>query len=159
MKWRLLVGLAITMCSLAACQTTQLSAGAIPQPQSITSLVAEKINQPDLYFDKTGQYSSTPVKCGFYRKVLGKTKDGGWVVQDFYQDSQTKQTDPIVVFHAEGLRDFSNDVIDGLVIWYRPDGSRESSAYFMRGKPKSRWFVVAVENVPTSCAANQRAVP
>ncbi|WP_051940265.1 hypothetical protein [Stenoxybacter acetivorans] len=135
MKWRLLIGLIIAACSLTACQTTQLSAGAIPQPQSITSLVAEKVNQPDLYFDKTGQYSSTSVKDGFYRKVLGKTKDGGWVVQDFYQDSQTKQVDPIVVFHPEGLRDFSNNVVDGLVIWYRPDGSRESSTYFMRGKP------------------------
>ncbi|WP_051940267.1 toxin-antitoxin system YwqK family antitoxin [Stenoxybacter acetivorans] len=135
MKWRLLIGLIIAACSLTACQTTQLSAGAIPQPQSIASLIAEKVNQPDLYFDKTGQYRSTPVKDGFYRKVLGKTKDGGWVIQNFYQDSQTKQTDPIVVFHAEGLRDFSNDVIDGLVIWYRPDGSRNSSAYFMRGKP------------------------
>lgn len=124
---------------LAACQATAptgvLSQGDISRNQTaVLALVADKPDQANVYFSAHGQYMNSPVAGGYYRQVLGKTAAGGWVVQDFYQDSQTKQIDPAVVFHPDGLRNFDNDVVDGAVVWYRPDGSLMQSATYDKGK-------------------------
>ena len=138
MKIWLKTTLTIAVLGLAACQsipTAGLGSGDLARNQrTVLAQIASQPQQADLYFDADGQYHSAPVAGGYYRKVLGQTAGGGWVVQDFYQDSKTKQIDPGVVFHPNGLRNFSTDVVDGAVIWYRPDGTLSQSAHYQRGK-------------------------
>lgn len=123
---------------LAACQTAPSAgpgSGDLARNQrTVLAQIASQPQQADLYFDAEGQYHSTPVAGGYYRTVLGQTAEGGWVVQDFYQDSQTKQIDPAVIFHPNGLRNFNNDVVDGPVTWYRADGTVSQNARYNRGK-------------------------
>ena len=138
MKIMLKTTLMIAALGLAACQSMPnagLSSGDLARNQrTVMAQIASQPQQADLYFDAESQYHNTPVAGGYYRKVLGQTADGGWVVQDFYQDSQTKQIDPAIIFHANGLRNFSTDVVDGPVSWYRPDGTLSQSAHYQRGK-------------------------
>ena len=138
MKIWLKTTLTIAVLGLAACQSTPsvgLNSGDLARNQrAILAQIASQPQQADLYFDADGQYHSAPVAGGYYRKVLGQTANGGWVVQDFYQDSQAKQIDPAIIFHPNGLRNFNNDVIDGPVTWYRPDGTVMQSAHYQRGK-------------------------
>ena len=138
MKIWLKTTLTIAVLGLAACQsipTAGLGSGDLARNQrTVLAQIASQPQQADLYFDADGQYHTAPVAGGYYRKVLGQTAGGGWVVQDFYQDSKTKQIDPGVVFHPNGLRNFSTDVVDGAVIWYRPDGTLSQSAHYQRGK-------------------------
>ncbi|MCP2040935.1 hypothetical protein L1281_001525 [Neisseria sp. HSC-16F19] len=124
---------------LAACQSAALPEGApatasvLRSGAQVLAQVKEKTNEPDLYFSAEGQYHSQPQAGGYFRRVLGKTADGSWVVQDFYQDNQAKQIDPALIFHPEGLRNFDNDVVQGRVVWYRKDGSLMQSIVFDRG--------------------------
>lgn len=124
---------------LAACQSAALPEGApatsgiLRSGAQVLAQLKEKTNEPDLYFSAEGQYHSTPQQGGYFRRVLGKTADGSWVVQDFYQDNRAKQIDPALIFHPEGLRNFDNDVVHGRVVWYRKDGSLMQSVVFERG--------------------------
>lgn len=130
--------------ALSACQTAipgvVTSGEAQHISQSTLAKVVSPAQQPLIYFSASGQYSTTPVTGGYMRKVLGKTAKGGWVVQDFYQDSQRKQTDPFVIYHPDGLRNFDNDVVDGTVVWYRPDGTVVQSTQLDRGQVNG-WFI------------------
>ena len=169
MKIWLKTTLTIAVLGLAACQITSsvgLNSGDLARNQrTVLAQIASQPQQADIYFDADGQYRSTPTAGGYYRKVLGQTAKGGWVVQDFYQDSKTKQTDPAVIFHANGLRNVNNDVIDGPVIWYRPDGSLLQSTRFKLGKLDD-WITyydqqdrarLAVEFADDAANGNQKA--
>lgn len=136
------LGAVFTACLLAACQSAALPEGApstasvLRSGNAVLAQVKEKAQEPDLYFSAEGQYHSQPQAGGYVRRVLGKTADGSWVVQDFYQDNQAKQIDPALIFHPEGLRNFDNDVVHGRVVWYRKDGSLMQSVVFDRGVPQ-----------------------
>lgn len=145
MKLWISAALVATSLALSACQSTAVpgavNAGQAQHDNSSTlAKIASPAQQTLIYFSASGQYSTTPVSGGYVRKVLGKTASGGWVAQDFYQDSQSKQTDAFVIFHPEGLRNFDNDVVDGTVVWYRPDGSVAQNTVFAQGQPND-WFV------------------
>lgn len=146
MKLWISASLVAASLALSACQTTTAIPGAVNAGQAqhsnsgVLAKIASPAQQPLIYFSAVGQYSKTPVAGGYLRKVLGKTAQGGWVAQDFYQDSQRKQTNAFVIFHPDGLRNFDNDVVDGPVIWYRPDGSIQQSTQFTQGKVDG-WFV------------------
>ena len=74
------------------------------------------------------------MKGGYYRVLLGRTAEGRAVVQDFYQDSRTKQINPVVIGKDSELKNFSSDVIEGLVVWYTPEGRLTSFAEIHNGK-------------------------
>ncbi|WP_066565534.1 toxin-antitoxin system YwqK family antitoxin [Snodgrassella sp. CFCC 13594] len=136
--WRavgLFVLLGLTACQNSHQPSDQLSSAAMAKNRAaVQTLITQPVQQEALYFAADGQYSNTPVAGGYYRQVLGKTAAGNWVAQDFYQATKTKQTDPFVIVHPEGLRNFDNDVVDGWVVWYRPDGSLLQTQAFQRGK-------------------------
>lgn len=87
---------------------------------------AEKLKQKEssviAYFDADGNLVETAQKGGFYRKLLGRNKAGLAVVQDFYQDNQAKQTNPMVVPDDKNLKNFDSAIAEGRVIWYSPEG-------------------------------------
>lgn len=52
------------------------------------------------YFDAKGQAADQAVKGGFVRKLIGKRSNGGYIVQDFYDNGQ-KRTDPVEIAKAD----------------------------------------------------------
>lgn len=75
-----------------------------------------------VYFNPNGEVQTTPQVGGFYRKLLGKNRAGQAIVQDFYQDSNTKQTNPMILLDMKNFDNFDSAVMQGRVIWYNPAG-------------------------------------
>ena len=95
---------------LAACRS--VSAAVQPPPLAIESAPATEaaaVAQSDVpqalvkgrkptavfYFDRDLKRQAAPVAGGFYRYSYGRQPNGLYLVQDFYQDSGTKQTGPL----------------------------------------------------------------
>lgn len=74
------------------------------------------------YYDADGDLSERAMPGGYYRVLLGRTAEGKPVVQDFYQDSRTKQINPVIIGKEEDVKNFSSEVIEGRVVWYTPQG-------------------------------------
>lgn len=74
------------------------------------------------YFTSKSKLAKRPAKGGFYREILGKTADGNLVIQDFFQDSGTKQIDPAVISVKNEKNFNSSAVVDGILTFYSEDG-------------------------------------
>ncbi|GEM_PF-355735 len=105
---------------------TEQAAAAVRQREAKENIIA--------YYDADGDAAERPMKGGYYRVLLGRTAEGRAVVQDFYQDSRTKQINPVVISKDSELKNFSSDVIEGLVVWYTPEGRLTSFAEIHNGK-------------------------
>ena len=105
---------------------TEQAAAAVRQREAKENIIA--------YYDADGDAAERPMKGGYYRVLLGRTAEGRAVVQDFYQDSRTKQINPVVIGKDSELKNFSSDVIEGLVVWYTPEGRLTSFAEIHNGK-------------------------
>lgn len=103
--------------------------------KAVLSSIATPITTQVFYFGDQARLSDKPQKGGYFRKVLGKTTNGKWVVEDFYQDSQTKRTNPKILSDKD-LRNFvaskSNGI--GLVVVYYPDGTVMGIQPYQDGK-------------------------
>lgn len=109
-----------------------------PQSQNIPTNIQQQLStaQPIIsYFSKTPNeqdcgcasqvdqtYSLTPVEDGYYRKLLGRDKEGRFLVQDFYQKSSSQQSSPIWITDPMGLFSFENKYVSGSVTLYFPNG-------------------------------------
>lgn len=56
-----------------------------------------------------------------YRKLLKVNKDGSFLVQDFYIDSNNKFTEPYIVKNIDDMRP-----VDGLLVTWHKNGQKES---------------------------------
>ena len=87
------------------------------------NLVAKAETRTLAYYDAEGNEAPQASAGGFYRMLLGRTADGKAVVQDFYQDSKTKQIDPVVIPDDKDLKNFdASSAADGRMVWYTPEG-------------------------------------
>lgn len=75
-----------------------------------------------VYFDKNGVVQNSPQVGGFYRQLLGYNAAGQAIVQDFYQDNQAKQTNPMILADSKNFDNFDSASMQGRVIWYSPAG-------------------------------------
>ena len=105
---------------------TEQAAAAVRQREAKENIIA--------YYDADGDVAERPMKGGYYRVLLGRTAEGRAVVQDFYQDSRTKQINPVVIGKDSELKNFSSDVIEGLVVWYTPEGRLTNFSEMHNGK-------------------------
>ena len=118
--------------ALAAQAAPQDAAPAIPttaselaaQSEAATAkLVAKAETRTLAYYNADGDEVPEASAGGFYRMLIGRTADGKAVVQDFYQDSKTKQIDPVVIPNEKDLKNFDSLVAgDGRMVWYTPTG-------------------------------------
>ncbi|WP_111858234.1 toxin-antitoxin system YwqK family antitoxin [Acinetobacter sp. CFCC 10889] len=68
-------------------------------------------------------YSTVPVKNGYYRKLLDRDQNGRYLVQDFFQESDKKQTDPYWIKEVSALKSFDGKATDGIMIAYHENGN------------------------------------
>lgn len=85
------------------------------------------------YFDERGNNITKPSPTGSYRQLL-KIQSNGYLVQSFFVDTKTKQTDPFIIHNREDLTAIDPLSIDGFFVqWYR-NGQKAGSGYFIKGK-------------------------
>ncbi len=85
------------------------------------------------YFDEYGQSVDKANDDGYYRNVLGKTKAGRIVAQDFYQKTKTPQTNAFLMVKDGDLKNFNTEVNDGLIVWFNPTGEATQAQRFDNG--------------------------
>ncbi len=105
---------------------------ALKQAETVTSTKETTTTQPIIaYFKKdagtlseheNNGFSAIPVADGYYRTLLGRDKNGRFLVQDFYQEGQKKQTDPFWIADEDGLNSFEIHYVDGEVRNYFKNG-------------------------------------
>lgn len=101
--------------------------------ESIDSPLIDKEGDIIAYYDKDWQLTNNKVASRFYRKLL-KTENNKYLVQDFYSDSNTKQTNPFWITHPEELTSakVTQQDID-LLIW-SADGHKQEQLTYKDGK-------------------------
>lgn len=109
--------------------------------------------------------NGTPEEPLIYRKFLGITDQGYYVVQDFYKGSNHKQTEPFVIMQLSEVTVFKSNTpsIQGIYVqwydngqkwvygqyqdgkeqglwtWWYDNGRKESEGQFQNGKPQGLW--------------------
>lgn len=86
------------------------------------------------YFDAHWKLAKKPVAGGFYRKLYAQDPQGHYLVQDFYQDTQSSQTSGFWVFDTKGLTASDNRYTTGEVAWYDKKGALELSKTYYYGR-------------------------
>ena len=97
-------------------------------------LIAKPATEMLAYYDADSRVVEQPAAGGYYRMLVGRTADGKAVVQDFYQDSKTKQIAPAVVPDEKEIRNFSSGVAEGRIVWYSPEGEATNFADIHNGQ-------------------------
>ena len=130
----------LTWVALAAALFCGAAVAQVPAPtatQFQEAKAVEPVAQQTIYFDEQWAPHAKPVTGGFYRKVTGKSAEGYFVVQDFYQDSGKKQIAPAQVMTESGLQSGDNEgIIHGPVVWFDEDGVKTSAALYDKGEFK-----------------------
>ena len=124
-----LIGLSMLF---TGCTSMQSQSTSIPQniqqqlntQQPIISYFSKTPNDQDCGCASTidPTYSLVPIEDGYYRTLIGRDKDGRFLVQDFYQKNQKPQSSPIWIKEPLGLFSFENKYVSGPVTLYYPNG-------------------------------------
>lgn len=136
-----LLAIVFVATTLVGCQTAPKHTATIsddvlsslPQHALIKKVVRPQ-NKTIAYFDANWKLSKTPVVGGYYRKLYGKTVQGHYIAQDFYQDTQTKQVDPFETINEQGLITGDNCYNTGNIIWYNQAGQKTNLKWYDNGR-------------------------
>lgn len=85
------------------------------------------------YFDKDWRPVIAPTKDGFYRKILS-IDNNGITVQDFYQNSNRKQSNPFTFTRPTDLVNGLPKSINGALILWHENGQKNMEAFYKKGK-------------------------
>ena len=119
---KILIALAFVCLAVRAETAATVDVDGIAVPLRATSVLAEDVLDADqavararldytpgkesvAYFDANDRKIARPVESGYFRRTLGKTADGRIVVQEFWQDTATKQTAPYVLTQRAAATD------------------------------------------------------
>lgn len=96
----------------------------------------------DIIADGT-MYVASNIPSNVYRKFLGVTNRSYFVVQDFYQESHNKVTDPYVIVQQDVVADIMEShriqPFDGMLIFWYENGSKMREAHYHNGKRQGTW--------------------
>lgn len=125
-KWMLAVSLAL---GLAACAT---DGGGLRN--DAYRQISEKKDEVVAHFALDGTYSDNKLANGLYRKLLGTTQSGAYVVQDFYSRNNQKQSDPLLLTSETAVKSFGNAHTNGEVFLYYANGAKMEHSVYEAGK-------------------------
>lgn len=105
----------------------------VNEQTTVVSQLAEE-ETTIFYFGKNYQLINSPQNDGYYRKILGKNKNGQIVAQDYYQDTQMPQTAPFAFTPSGNIRSFdSKGNIDSSIISFDKNGNLETATNYKNG--------------------------
>lgn len=136
-----LLAAALLSALLGACATTAPD-GNVPTNTTALNAAADyagkQVRQSEqktiAHYNADGDLATQPMRGGYYRVLLGRDAAGKAVVQDFYQDSQTKQINAVVIPNDQDLQNFDVAVTEGRTIWYTPEGRVTNFVDIQNGK-------------------------
>lgn len=125
----------------------------IDLPESIPNAQSYQINfdyQPQdglgaFYFDQQGKLSDKTVADGFYRKVLGKTAEGKFVVQDFYQDTQSPLNSVYILKEFNDVKTLKNTSYEGQVAAFDKQGKLLAVSKYLDGTANTVFLIDGYE--------------
>ena len=85
------------------------------------------------FFDANFKAQRSPAKGGYYRELLAKRPGKLYLVQDFYEDSRRKRTDPMLLQQSQ-LMDFYAYPADGSHSVYYNNGNLATQTQYQNGK-------------------------
>ena len=106
--------------------------------QQSSNLVKKSETRIIGYYDAKGKQVKSPARNGFYRTLLGRDAQGRAVIQDYYQDSRTKQIDPVVIPNEKDINNFNANVAEGFTTWYSPTGEVTEFVEINNGELRQR---------------------
>ena len=101
--------------------------------QYVESQIVKKDGKTKYFFDKDGKLVQKKAAGGYYRLVLGTTAAGNCAVQDFFADSNTKQSEPLIVAKKD-CNNLTAGANDGVVITYDKKQQVDGVVHFKNGK-------------------------
>ena len=121
---------------MALCAAVALSACSSTGSSSNEALrqIAVKENKIVAHFALDGKESPQKVANGYYRKWLGSTAAGDFVVQDFYSRNDQKQSDALKIAKEGNIRAFDNAHTSGEVTLYYANGARMENSVYEKGQ-------------------------
>jgi len=124
--------LAVWLCSLALMAGASAQTGGFQMDQAATAAAAWKVGQVTAKGAlDMGEDDPVPV----YRKFLGVTTEGYFLVQDFYQQGDKKLTDPFqleLAQHVDSVELLGVVIVGPFVSWH-PNGQMASRGTFRGG--------------------------
>ena len=85
------------------------------------------------FFDAQFKAQRSPAKGGYYRELLAKRPGKLYLVQDFYEDSRRKRTDPMLLQQSQ-LMDFYAYPANGSHSVYYNNGNLATQTQYQNGK-------------------------
>ena len=124
---------------LAVLFSTPIIHAAPKNHQVNTAAISEyKKGQIIAYFDKEGSLVGES-QARYYRKYLGTTPEGYFLIQDFYTGSNKKQNDPIAIKSESDFAAWWPTTTDGKhILWYENGQKREAGQY-KNGTKEGTW--------------------
>lgn len=75
----------------------------------------------------------------YYRKFLGITTKGYFLIQDFYINSDQKFTTPYTLLSQADITQSSDKLINGVVIYWSEQGQKTGEDHYQDGKLHGTW--------------------
>lgn len=114
----------------------------IAQEDLKTSTLTKQPLASTYYFDKDWKSVPAPVEKGFYRTLIKETPDS-FLIQDFYQASGKKQSDPILLKNSADLIEGAPNSIEGQLVLWHENGQKDLDVLYKEGKEQgllSSWY-------------------
>ncbi|WP_434779099.1 toxin-antitoxin system YwqK family antitoxin [Neisseria sp. Ec49-e6-T10] len=129
---------------LVACDVFSKQTNDTDSQLSNTEVVSQKEDRIVTYFENSLSNPDEPIY--FYRKLLGKNKNGDFIVQDFYRNSHRKFTDPYILKKEKDLfivdfKQFITQSTNGKLISWHENGQKLSEANFVNGRLKGKSII------------------
>ena len=124
------------------------SKGELAVPQKIKKQF-EDLQPGDIvaHFKNIGVNYYIPVDTNkdakYYRKYLGKDKNGNLILQQFYIKSQNKQSDPFIIKKPIELGEVNLSSIEGFTITWHENGQKAIEGNFINGRRegiRTSWY-------------------
>ncbi len=105
----------------------------LPVPKKESALKYKK-GQIILYVNDNLEPVKQASQAQFYRKYLGTTAEGYYLIQDFYTENNKKASDPMTVKLQSDLRSVIPKSLEGLSIYWYENGQKRAEGQFIKGK-------------------------
>ncbi len=125
-----LIILALTLTILFSSPATYAESPILSIAETISNY---KKGQIIAYFDEDGN-SVDQSQSLYYRKYLGTTPKGYYLIQDFYSKSNKKQNNPIAIKSKNDLYAWTLTTAEGKSVTWYEDGKKRTESYRKNGK-------------------------
>ena len=125
--------------SLAVLLATQRLHATPENLDANTIASAYKKEQIIAYFDEKGNLADQHSQAYYHRKFLGKTPEGYYLLQNFYQKPAVKQSEPFTVRAESDFTLWVAETIEGKYTRWHKSGQKQEESLFINQSAEEFW--------------------